>query len=150
CPAAGRTSRKAHAARRTRTRSLPKPRGDPQGLRAQAVDVDGQVAWAAQHRVLPVGRWVLDQAGVVEPAGQFGQCDLCLQTGQRRPETTVDAAAEAEVLDVPPVRVEPVGVREALRVPVARGQDEPDLRALRYRDPAYLDVRDAGPLWHEL
>lgn len=72
---------------------------------------------AAQDRVLPVGGRVLHQTRVVEPAGQRGQGELRLQPGERRAEATVDAAAETEILDVLAVRVEPIGVLEALRGP---------------------------------
>src|SRR5260370_3301117 len=78
---------------------------------------------AAQGRVGPVRRRVGDQPGINEPTGQFRQRHLGLHPRQRGPEAVVDAAAEAEVLVVTSVRVEPIRVTESAGVPAAGGED---------------------------
>ncbi len=69
-------------------------------LGADAVAGDLEVAGAAQDRVLTVGRRVLQQPRVLQPAGQLAQRQLRLLPGQRGAEAAVDAAAQAQVLDV--------------------------------------------------
>src|SRR5262249_23248766 len=68
--------------------------------RHDAVDLEEEVARAAQERVGPVGRRVLYQARVDEAASEFGERDLCLHAGQWGAVAVVDAAAEPQMLVV--------------------------------------------------
>ena len=74
------------------------------------------MARAAQGRTLLIRRRVLDQARVLHPAEKLAQRDLCLGPAEGAADTVVDAAAEAEVFVVRPIRDEPGGVGEAARV----------------------------------
>src|SRR5258708_26463008 len=90
---------------------------------------DRQVAGAAQDRAAAVRGRILDEAGAVQAADEFGQRDLRLDPGEGRPEADVHAAAKAEVLIILAGRVEEVGVVEALRVAAARGGHPDERRA---------------------
>lgn len=92
--------------------------------------------WPPEDRVLAVLGRVLQQTGLVEPASELGLGELCLEPGERGAETVVGAAAEAQVLVVVPGGDEPVGVGEALRIPVAGREDQPQRGALGDDGPA--------------
>src|SRR6266436_6580811 len=87
-------------------------------------DFQRQMARPAQDRAAPVGGRVLDEAGTIQAADEFGQRNLRLDPGERRPEADMHAAAKAEVLVVLAGRVEAVGVVEALRVAAAGGEHQ--------------------------
>ena len=74
-----------------------------------------------------------EEAWVLQPAGELGQRDLRLLAREAGAEAVVDAGEEAEVLVVLPLGIEPVGIAEAVRVPVGGGQREAEARALRDR-----------------
>lgn len=71
--------------------------------------------WATEDGVGPV-RWrVGEQAGIIQPPRQFGERDLRLQPGGWRAEAVMNAAAETQVLALPPAYIDalevvPVGV----------------------------------------
>src|SRR5881227_2290067 len=90
-------------------------RDRPYGSAGDAVDVDEEVAWPSQARAGPVRRRIGDEARVLQPFRQLAQGDLRLQPGQRSAEAVVDPGAETEVLVVPAVRDEAVGLGHVLR-----------------------------------
>src|SRR4029453_13194814 len=95
---------------------------------------------AARRGILPVRGRVLQEPGVLQPAGELGQRDLGLLTREPGAEAVVDAGEEAQMLVVLPLRVESVRIRKAVRVSVGGGQREYDARALRDSDIPDLDV----------
>ena len=76
---------------------------------------------AAQERVRQVRRRIADQPEILQPPHEFGQGDLFLGSGPGGAETVVDTAAEAEMLVLGPVGVEPVGVGHVVGVAAASG-----------------------------
>lgn len=70
---------------------------------------------------------------------------LRLELGQRAAEAEVRAVAEAEVPVARAGQVEPVGVLEALGVPVGRGEEQVGQLALAQRPPADRDVLGGDP-----
>jgi len=54
-------------------------------------DFERQVAGPAQDRATAVGGRILDEAGAVQAADEFGQRDLRLDPGEGRPEADVHA-----------------------------------------------------------
>src|SRR5689334_20173392 len=72
-----------------------------------AVDSDGDVSGSAQGGIRPVGRGILEQARVLQPAGELEQRDLRLLACESGAEAVVDSGEEAEVLVVLPLRLEP-------------------------------------------
>src|SRR5258708_40042328 len=91
---------------------------------------DRQVAGAAQDRAAAVRGRILDEAGAVQAADEFGQRDLRLDPGEGRPEADVHAAAKAEVLIILAGRVEGVGGVEAPPGAAAGGEHQEERRAL--------------------
>src|SRR6516162_2857004 len=111
---------------------------------SDAVDVDQDMSRAAEYLVAPVRRRVDDEPRVLHSAHELAHRDLHLQPRQRTAETEVDAVALAEVLVVRALEVDFVGVREPVRVAVARGVHQDDRRALRDGRLRNLDVRQGG------
>ena len=73
---------------------------------------------ATQSGVVTVRRRVDDEARAVKPPYEFSQREGGLEPREGGAEAVVDAAAEAEMLIVGALGVEPVGVPEAGRVAV--------------------------------
>src|SRR5258708_1564478 len=105
---------------------------------------------AAQERARAVRRWIGDQGRGFQPAGELGEGDLRPGPGQGSAEAVVDTAAEAEVLVVLPVGVEPVGVGYVAGVPAARGQDEGDRCAAGDGGAGDVDVVEGDAVLEEL
>src|SRR5258708_36300687 len=95
---------------------------------------------AAQERARPVRRWIGDQVRILQPEAELGQGDLRLGPGQRGAEAVMDTAAEAEVLQVLAIGVEPIGVRYVPRVAAAGGEDKDDRGAVGDGGAGDLDV----------
>src|SRR4051812_21608862 len=104
------------------------------------VDLDQQVPGAAQRGILSVRRGVFEEPWVVQPTGEFYECDLRFLAGESGAEAVVNTGEEAEVLVVLPFWIEPVRIGESVRVSVGGGQREDDARALRNRDLPDLNV----------
>ena len=82
------------------------------------IDVDQEVARAAEHRFRPVRRRIDDQPRVLHAAKKHLERGVHLQPRKRTAETDVDAAAPAEVLVVLAFGIEFVRVGELLRIAV--------------------------------
>ena len=76
-----------------------------------------------------------------EAAEEGLERDLGLEPRERRSEAVVTAAAEGEVLRVGPADVEPIGLGEALRVPIGGVEDRDHELAAADRVATELDVR---------
>src|SRR5258707_11280605 len=98
---------------------------------AHAVDVNGELTRAAQCGALSVRGRILHEPRVLEPSRELGKRNLRLQPRHGRAVTVMDATAEAEVLVILAIGVEPLGVAEAGRVPVPRSEQQDHGRAAR-------------------
>ena len=109
-------------------------------LSLDPVDVDQEMARAAEDLVAAVRRRVLDEPRVLHAAEELADRGLDLQPRERSAEAVVDALAVADVLVVRALEVELVGVLEPRRVAVRRAVAQEDRRARRDGGAGDLDV----------
>src|SRR5271154_2787316 len=91
-----------------------------------AVDIDEQMARAAEDIATPVLRRVDHEARILDTANKGFQCDVHLKARERTTEASMDAAAPAEVLIVRAFRIEFVRLGEPERIAVRRAVNESD------------------------
>src|SRR4030095_3452285 len=101
---------------------------------------------AHRRRARHLGARVIDLP--LGPTRQYLlESNTALETSEARAETEMDTVAEAQVVDVPPFHVEPIGVLERALVPVRRTVEQQQGRTPGHPRPVQLDVpRDVAGL----
>src|SRR6185369_8437933 len=117
---------------------------------AHAVDLNEEMARAAQSGALSVRGRVLHKPRISDSPRELGECDLRLQPRQGRSVTVVDAAAEAEVRVVRTIGIELFRVVESGRVPAPGSEQEDHCRAPRDRSAGNGDIVEGRAAWQHL